>query len=367
MVKNDPRSPDHFGLSGTFSADDIQELLGAMGEEQQRQQVDEAPAPASLLEAPISSDDGIGEEAKAQARSERKRSREKQRRSDINKQFADLTQILRQIEAEDSEEDKVRLSFNPSNRVDLIARTILHLERLRDFNKKKKEEIESLQQQLDLAKKAGEDTAQKLKETMFNHAPPTKQVMMMVPMMMPSDGSSNFAAAMGGAMGGAMPMMNNMMSPFMIPQPFMPSQIPNAAPAPTPQQPPVAAPQQPMQQQQPQTPAFPSFAVQPQTATLPQPQQMQMPLMAQAPQNSPQQPQQLPIQNNSFMMHTPQVNYGHIMPAASNVQATPPASVNVPATVANPVVGSLSSDSSANTGEAKRESIQGGSNMAHCA
>lgn len=182
MVKNDPRSPDHFGLSSTFSADDISELLGAMGEEQQRQQVHEAPAPASLLEAPESNeellrnDDGIGEEAKAQARSERKRSREKQRRSDINKQFADLIQILRQIEAEDSEEDKVRLSFNPSNRVDLIARTILHLERLRDFKKKKKEEIESLQQQLDLAKKAGEDTAQKLKETMFNHAPPTKQV-----------------------------------------------------------------------------------------------------------------------------------------------------------------------------------------------
>lgn len=123
-------------------------------------------------------DNNIDDGAKAQARSERKRSREKQRRSDVNKQFSDLTEVLQRIETEEAEEDHsvVRLAFSPTNRVDLIARTITHLERLNASNKRRKAEIESLQQQLAHAKKAGEDTAAKLKEVMFNQPPSTKQV-----------------------------------------------------------------------------------------------------------------------------------------------------------------------------------------------
>ena len=129
----------------------------------------------------VDDDDGIDEDVKAQARSERKRSREKQRRSDVNRQFADLMTLLKQIEADEAAEGThviARLAFSPTNRVEMIARTVTHLERLRAVNKRLKREAESLQVQLDVAKKAGEDTAAKLKEVMFNHPPagPTKQV-----------------------------------------------------------------------------------------------------------------------------------------------------------------------------------------------
>ena len=94
--------------------------------------------------------------------SERKRSREKQRREDINKQFTNLTDVIKKLEAEElkiqqellKEQEELELlegsnkrprtgvprpytspvcvlpPFSPTNRVDLIARTILHLERL---------------------------------------------------------------------------------------------------------------------------------------------------------------------------------------------------------------------------------------------
>ncbi len=182
MVNSNPASPSHFGFAGNFSADDIQELLGAMVAEHQR-----SPARSSLDEVDEDctdrasvdrTSDDVEDGAKAQARSERKRSREKQRRSDVNRQFADLTGLLKQIEAEEAEEDNTvaRLAFSPTNRVDMIARTITHLERLRAINKRRKLEVESLQQQLDQAKKAGEDTAAKLKEVMFNQPSQQKQV-----------------------------------------------------------------------------------------------------------------------------------------------------------------------------------------------
>jgi hypothetical protein len=152
------------------------------GDEQQALRAAEAESTTSSgvkddLSANAKDDASIPDESKAMARSERKRSREKQRRSDVNQKFGDLTLLLRQIESEEAEEDQMaRLAFNATNRVDLVARTIMHLGRLRDCNKKRKVEVESLQQQLDQAKKAGEDTAAKLKETMFNQPPQTKQV-----------------------------------------------------------------------------------------------------------------------------------------------------------------------------------------------
>ena len=54
--------------------------------------------------------------------------------------------------------------FSPTNRVDLIARTIAHLDRLSRVTNKQRLEISSLEEQLMAAKKAGEDTASKLKQ-----------------------------------------------------------------------------------------------------------------------------------------------------------------------------------------------------------
>jgi hypothetical protein len=117
----------------------------------------------------------------AQVRSERKRSREKQRRNDVNKQFSELTEVLKQIEREAQEMGRVDDSYGslstmmaiaastgPTNRVDLIARTIVHLERLNRSAKKQKIEINNLREQLKNTKKSGEDMAEKLKDVMFN-------------------------------------------------------------------------------------------------------------------------------------------------------------------------------------------------------
>jgi hypothetical protein len=230
----------HFSLAGTFNADEIDDLLGAMAGEhppppsshhhdhhdgtsltanttrarttgrttsrtrttrRKRDQHLEAGGEEPDEEDAEETGEGGGDEDddedvtttphehhhKTMARSERKRSREKQRRCDVNRQFTDLTTVLKQIETEEAAEDHStssstwgvlpRVAFSASNRVELIARTITHLERLNASNKRRKKEIDSLQQQLDLAKKAGEDTAAKLKEVMFNQPPPqTKQV-----------------------------------------------------------------------------------------------------------------------------------------------------------------------------------------------
>jgi hypothetical protein len=117
----------------------------------------------------------------AQVRSERKRSREKQRRNDVNQQFAELTEILKRIEREEQEIGRgddsygslstmmaIAASTGPTNRVDLIARTIVHLERLNRSAKKQKIEINNLREQLENTKKSGEDMAEKLKDVMFN-------------------------------------------------------------------------------------------------------------------------------------------------------------------------------------------------------
>ena len=117
----------------------------------------------------------------AQLRSERKRSREKQRRNDVNKQFAELTEVLKNIEREAQEVGRnddaygsvstmmaIAASTGPTNRVDLIARTIVHLERLNRTAKKQRLDIAGLREQLERTKKAGEDMAEKLKDVMFN-------------------------------------------------------------------------------------------------------------------------------------------------------------------------------------------------------
>ena len=197
-------SPVSCPISGHFSEEDIHELLGAMGnhdhgsmEHLETLQEDpschaevvsmvanQPPGASDSSDTPsaeqdaVTSEDGISAEARAQARSERKRSREKQRRSDVNKQFADLTALLRRIEAEDLDADGMAglASFpsgGPTNRVDLIARTIAVLERMHDMSCKKRREVMDLNKQLEDMKKMAEDTAARLKEaTVYQQGPP---------------------------------------------------------------------------------------------------------------------------------------------------------------------------------------------------
>jgi hypothetical protein len=138
----------------------------------------------------------MGSDGKLLARTERKRSREKQRRSDVNKQFYDLTACLRQVESEyDSEELRAAslpTVFSPSNRADLLARTVALLTALNNSNTRRKKEIADLKHQLDSSKQAGEEMAQKLKESLM--APQNmggNKVMVMVPMMLGNDGTQH--------------------------------------------------------------------------------------------------------------------------------------------------------------------------------
>jgi hypothetical protein len=181
---NPDESPAHFSVSGNFSEDDIQHLLGSMVEshESQRGKEDSLDA-ASIASSTAVSSNEIDEETKVLARSERKRSREKQRRMDVNKQFTDLTKLVSQLEKEEREEDPTifHQHFSATNRADLISRTIAHLERMRDSSKRRRTECASLQQQLQEAKKAGEDMAAKYKGLLNNNQnmmmpQPNKQV-----------------------------------------------------------------------------------------------------------------------------------------------------------------------------------------------
>ena len=186
-----------------------------------------------------------------EVRSERKRSREKQRRTDVNKQFNELTDVIKRIETdeqknqhdiivreqerdkeyqrqrqqtqngddettteEDGSSSNKRLKptspstsssvmsscvlppFSATNRVDLIARTIAHLERLARVTNKQRSDINSLEEQLTVSKKAGEDTASKLKQAttvQMNMANPMmmNNGSMMSPMMMANGGNGN--------------------------------------------------------------------------------------------------------------------------------------------------------------------------------
>lgn len=194
-------------------------------------------------------------EGKVHARSERKRNREKQRRTDVNAQFAALTSLLRRVEAEDLESDadteeddddsadpdnktkkrkKCSLSVigalgqgSPSNRVDLIARTITVMDRLHELSAKRRTEVRKLKKQLKTTKTTDEVTDKVTAvpvqvpsaagaQMMPMNAPsmmmsPGKDgqqpFMMMVPMMMGPDGQPQ---------GGGMPT-----APMPLPMQFM--------------------------------------------------------------------------------------------------------------------------------------------------
>ena len=134
---------------------------------------------------------------KARLRSERKRSREKQRRSDVNTQFADLTALLKKIEAENEDgENRIELSTASSsnmNRVDLIGKTIAILNRIHNENRKRKRTIDELQDELKETKKRADEATEKLQQqekSSSSQDVKSDHVMMMVPMMVRPDGTA---------------------------------------------------------------------------------------------------------------------------------------------------------------------------------
>mmetsp|Transcript_4410 Transcript_4410/g.5098 ORF Transcript_4410/g.5098 Transcript_4410/m.5098 type:complete len:328 (+) Transcript_4410:72-1055(+) len=267
----DAPSPAMVPYQSTFSEEEIHDILGAMQSDEQHPSAAETSnqqqqvAQQETNEQAAHPGSEITSEARAKARSERKRNREKQRREDVNKQFADLSQLLRQIEAEDLTDEGCKrlpiVSGGPTNRVDLIGRTIVVLERIHKLNKDRKREIEELNKQVGDAKKMAEDTAARLKEATLYQQGPQKQVMMMVPMMMPPD---TVNGSTGGPTAGfpgmspqfLMPQMQQMMMPQM--QQMAPTRTPTSAPpvAPTSTTP---NPSMMMQQMMPQTQMMPAF------------------------------------------------------------------------------------------------------------
>eukprot|EP00547_Thalassionema_nitzschioides_P002589 CAMPEP_0194209342 /NCGR_PEP_ID=MMETSP0156-20130528/7503_1 /TAXON_ID=33649 /ORGANISM="Thalassionema nitzschioides, Strain L26-B" /LENGTH=323 /DNA_ID=CAMNT_0038936497 /DNA_START=39 /DNA_END=1010 /DNA_ORIENTATION=+ len=225
-------SPSDHQYPTAFSEQEIHDILGAVQEPEEHHSSTETDYHLQPVKAEKGREQEptpgfeIASEARAKARSERKRSREKQRREDVNKQFADLSQLLREIEAEDlTEEGCSRLpivSGGPTNRVDLIGRTMVVLERIHKINKDRKNEIKELTKELEDAKKMAEDTAARLKEATL-YQQPQKQVMMMVPMMISPDGTTT-----NGFSGGMGPQA------FMPQMPMMMPQMQQMAPAPTP-------------------------------------------------------------------------------------------------------------------------------------
>lgn len=148
----------------------------------------------------------VNAESKALARSERKRTREKKRRCDVNAQFADLTTLLRRVEEEDENEDddveKRVTSSNPTNRVDLIARTIYMMERIHEGNIKRRKKISKLQQDIMDAEKRAKVAEEKLQKVKLDGK---QQMMMMVPMMVPSSNGSSSSGCLS-----IMPPSNNL-------------------------------------------------------------------------------------------------------------------------------------------------------------
>uniref|UniRef100_A0A7S2Y2G6 BHLH domain-containing protein n=1 Tax=Entomoneis paludosa TaxID=265537 RepID=A0A7S2Y2G6_9STRA len=138
------------------------------------------------------------------ARSDRKRAREKQRRADVNQKFDELTSMLKSIEVQLTETASSSTgasplppfsygaaagsgsasSCMPNNRVDLIARTIQILSCLSQERQSLLEANQDLDREFKRAKKAGEETAAKLKQAMTQPVSAGKnQMLMMVPML----------------------------------------------------------------------------------------------------------------------------------------------------------------------------------------
>lgn len=189
-------------------------------------------------------DDGDGN-SKGKWGSEKKRSREKQRRSDLNQQFSELKELLAKIEeSEDghaTERKKRRKSRAGSakNRQDLVAHTIDVLHHLHDKNHERITEIRELKNELRELKLSVSKAASDAAVESSQNKPEGKQdqvSIMMMPMVMPSSSSmSGVSVANQMAMCNPMMQMQQFMAhmtsqmpyPFMAPLAFPSAQMPS--------------------------------------------------------------------------------------------------------------------------------------------
>lgn len=157
----------------------------------------------------------LSEEVKTQIRSERKRTREKQRRSDVNSQFSSLTELLKRVEGydldsdvsdDDDESDTKKLKSNsmsainatPSNRVDLIARTIAMLDRLHKVNRSLRKKVKGLRKSVKKMNCFGPGGGDMKKPGMMNSGMMFGQNGQFPGMMMMMPGGMNQMGGMGG-------------------------------------------------------------------------------------------------------------------------------------------------------------------------
>lgn len=228
----------------------------------------------------------ISAEARAQARSERKRTREKQRRLDVNSQIVDLTSLLLKVEADEAElsggPSKGHTANIPSNRVDLISRTISVLSRIHTENKKRGIEIRDLKSQIDEMKRPRKAECRNVMNPSVSKAQTPDPVYMMVPMMVSQDnmGAPNF---MTQAI--QMPMAMQMCQQMYPQQAAFPTMMPQQV-----------ASQKPQVMYYPQTPQAPAPVMNPNVTAL-------------APAAPVQQtPTPLPVQNPVVLQKPPKAN-----------------------------------------------------------
>mmetsp|Transcript_16677 Transcript_16677/g.23504 ORF Transcript_16677/g.23504 Transcript_16677/m.23504 type:complete len:355 (-) Transcript_16677:337-1401(-) len=151
-------------------------------------------------------DDPSPEDLSRMSRSERKRHREKKRRSDVNKGFDDLMALLMEIDPAvkaEAEEKARRTNGRPANvkvndldssalinRVDLISRAVTALERVHKENEERKLLIADLSSRLSGDTPASASAASALARNKVAN----EKVTMMIPMLTPSDSAISAAA-----------------------------------------------------------------------------------------------------------------------------------------------------------------------------
>jgi len=185
---------------------------------------------------------------KGMSRSEKKRSREKQRRSDFNQQFSELKDVLGKIdEAEESRTAQKRQrrtlkSTSAKNRQDLIAHAVDVLVNLHNKNQEQMKEIQELKAEVEKLKQISAQKDSDVPAEATEKTPEEKReqaCIMMMPMFMPPSSSMGSGVSVANPMAMCNPYMQQFMAhmasqsalmsyPYMAPMAFPPSsQVPS--------------------------------------------------------------------------------------------------------------------------------------------
>jgi hypothetical protein len=204
------KANDSFSLPGAHHEEEITAAFPSPTQQQQQQQHGALLGPTDLSDIDLHhllTGDGCYDFHVA-ARTERKRSREKQRRSDVNTQFTRLTECLRVVELSCAATTATTTTavhlppYSPNNRVELLDRTVSLLNQLVQAQQQQVQLNQELREQLKQAQDAL--AAEKLKETTTTHVPHhhhninnnnPNNMMMLVPMMQVSNSNETVAAS----------------------------------------------------------------------------------------------------------------------------------------------------------------------------